>query len=142
MISITKFIALAGVLAGGAFAAPVATDGPITNTTVVAEARGINAAQTAGQATHYIAGTGSCGRTHNGEVEDIVALSAATMGNLANNNPNCGREVTVTYNGKTARGKLWDKCGGCGPNDVDLSNHMYAQLAPLGTGRINVDWSW
>ena len=64
------------------------------------------------------------------------------MGEQSNGNAYCGRMATITLNGKSASGKLVDKCGACKGQDIDLSDHLFAALgAEVPVGRYsNVEW--
>jgi len=64
------------------------------------------------------------------------------MGTQSNGNPYCGRMATITLNGKSATGKLVDKCGACQGQSIDLSDHLFAALgADVSTGRYhNIEW--
>ncbi|KAE8399223.1 hypothetical protein BDV37DRAFT_261241 [Aspergillus pseudonomiae] len=53
----------------------------------------------------------------------------------------CGRMVTVHYNGKVVSGKVVDKCMGCDSTSIDLSRHFFNSLASESEGRLhNVEW--
>ncbi|PLB54383.1 hypothetical protein P170DRAFT_469853 [Aspergillus steynii IBT 23096] len=78
----------------------------------------------------------SCGLTNDGSTENVVALSHAIM-----KDSDCGRTVTIEYNGKTTTGKVVDKCMGCNAGSIDLSRHMFLELASEAAGRLtNVKW--
>jgi hypothetical protein len=66
------------------------------------------------------------------------------MGDQSNGNPYCGRMATITLDGKTATGKLVDKCPACDGQSIDLSDHLFADLgATTNTGRYHdVKWSF
>ncbi|CAG8182320.1 unnamed protein product [Penicillium nalgiovense] len=72
----------------------------------------------------------SCGTTNDGTVENVLALPHGIMADS-----DCGKTVTVTYNGQTATGIVVDKCMGCDNGSVDLSRHFFGELAPMGKGR-------
>jgi hypothetical protein len=55
-----------------------------------------------------------------------VISSAGMMGDQSNGNPYCGRLATITLYGKTAAGKLVDKCPACDGQFIDLSDHLFA----------------
>lgn len=46
------------------------------------------------------------------------------MGGQSNGNPFCGREVAITLDGKTATGKVVDKCMGCVSSYFVLPSHL------------------
>ncbi|KAL3709950.1 hypothetical protein TMatcc_003742 [Talaromyces marneffei ATCC 18224] len=53
----------------------------------------------------------------------------------------CGATITVNRNGKTAVGRVVDKCMGCDANSIDLSRSMFSQIADMDEGRVTVSWS-
>ncbi|KAF8880749.1 RlpA-like double-psi beta-barrel-protein domain-containing protein-containing protein, partial [Infundibulicybe gibba] len=78
---------------------------------------------------------GACG--HENTASDlIVALNAPQYGNGGN----CGRNVRITYKGKSVVAKIVDKCPGCKSGDLDLSPAAFDRLANQSVGRIKVDW--
>lgn len=60
----------------------------------------------------------SCGTTNDGLTERVIALPQGIM-----TNSDCGKSVTITYNGVTKTGTVVDKCPsvGCDNDSVDLS---------------------
>ena len=97
-----------------------------------------------GDATYYTPGLGSCGIT-NTESDAIVALAADMMTGSANpnDNPNCGRSITITYGGKTVQATIEDTCPGCTGAWLDLTPSLFSQLADLAEGRLSgVQWSF
>ena len=84
------------------------------------------------------------------------------MGDQSNGNPFCGRMASIKVPGKpVVSAKLVDKCMGCvsypefapvlfrvdanayvqDGQSIDLSNHLFDQLAPEAEGRLhNVEW--
>ncbi|KAI2690527.1 hypothetical protein CBS147332_3431 [Penicillium roqueforti] len=74
----------------------------------------------------------SCGTTNDGTVENVLALPHGIM-----TDSDCGKTVTITYNGQTATGTVVDKCMGCDNNSVDLSRHFFGELAPMDKGRVS-----
>ncbi|GFF37636.1 allergen Asp f 7 [Aspergillus udagawae] len=89
-----------------------------------------------GELTYYDTATSasapsSCGLTNDGFSENVVALPVGMM-----TDADCGKTVTITYNGITKTGTVVDKCMGCKPTDVDLSRHFFGELADMGAGRI------
>ncbi|KAK2756170.1 hypothetical protein FQN54_005578 [Arachnomyces sp. PD_36] len=135
---------------GVSLAAPVANvEHAITNSTIpdhvadpaVLQARGLATVNHVGQATFFITGLGSCGDYNNGEVDDIVALSHGLMGEKSYDNKHCNQQVMISYNGRHARGIVKDKCMGCVGESIDLSLHLFRQLADPGAGRLHgVEW--
>ncbi|KAJ5787277.1 hypothetical protein N7457_002267 [Penicillium paradoxum] len=74
----------------------------------------------------------SCGTTNDGTVENVLALPVGIM-----KDSDCGKTVTITYNGQTATGTVVDKCMGCDNTSVDLSRHFFGQLASMDEGRVS-----
>ncbi|KAE8147117.1 hypothetical protein BDV25DRAFT_161021 [Aspergillus avenaceus] len=94
-----------------------------------------------GQLTFYDTATdaslpSSCGNTNDGTAEDVIALSKHIM-----KDSDCGRMVTINYNGIKKSGKVVDKCDGCDSTSIDLSRHLFNSLADEGLGRLfGVEW--
>lgn len=76
-----------------------------------------------------------CDTANDGLTENVVALSSAIM-----NEGYCGKTITVSYNGKTATGKVVDKCPGCSADSIDMSRALFGDLADLAVGRMTVKW--
>lgn len=95
-----------------------------------------------GDITYYEAGLGACGATNNGAVDRIVALPHVMMGPLSNNNPYCGKTITIkcTSTGKTTTATVMDKCMGCENFAIDLSNRAFEDLDDLAVGRTGATW--
>jgi hypothetical protein len=96
--------------------------------------------------TFYTTGVGSCGENDTGK-DNIVALSVPFMNKdydsnaNPNNNPLCGRSITIQANGKTATAIVKDKCQGCDYGDIDVSPQLFIQFFDsLDKGRGKVDW--
>lgn len=94
-----------------------------------------------GDGTYYDTATtasnpSSCGTTDDGLTENVLALPVGMMSEKY-----CGKTVTVNYNGKTAQGKVVDKCMGCQGDSIDLSRHFFSDLADLSEGRLS-DVKW
>ena len=98
-----------------------------------------------GQATYYAPGLGACGQ-YSTSSDLICALSHGLFDSEAtanpNNNPFCGRQLKITYQGQSVVVTAVDRCEGCSYYDVDLSPAAFAQLAPQSLGRIDVTWEW
>ncbi|RHZ54102.1 uncharacterized protein CDV56_106551 [Aspergillus thermomutatus] len=94
-----------------------------------------------GQVTYYDTATSasapsSCGLTNDGFSENVLALPVGIM-----TDADCGKTVTVTYNGVTKTGTVVDKCMGCDNTSIDLSRHFFGELADMGAGRLHgVSW--
>ena len=97
-----------------------------------------------GAITYYdvAAGLTACGSTYKG-TDLVAALPSAVFGSQSNGNPKCGKGITLTVGGKSVKVKVVDKCGGCGPNDVDLSEGAFEKLGSKSAGRIHgMTWKW
>jgi len=108
------------------------------STTTTAPTAGKNS----GDITYYAPGLGSCGVT-NGPSDMIVALAADMMTGYANpnDNPNCGKSITISYNGVTATATIEDTCEACTGASIDLTPSLFEKFAPLGVGRVSgVEW--
>lgn len=94
-----------------------------------------------GDLTYYAPGLGSCGET-NSDSEAIVALAENMMSAMTpasgnpNDNPLCGKSITISYGGKTATAKIMDTCPGCANGGLDLTSSLFEVFAPLGEGRL------
>ncbi|EJD39697.1 hypothetical protein AURDEDRAFT_107215, partial [Auricularia subglabra TFB-10046 SS5] len=105
--------------------------------------------QQTGDATYYDVGTGACG-VHNVASDSIAAVSHALFdsypgysGGNPNNNPICGKWATASYNGRSIRFQVEDRCGGCaGFGDLDFSDSAFIALfGSLNAGRVSgVTW--
>ncbi|CAP62076.1 uncharacterized protein PODANS_5_460 [Podospora anserina S mat+] len=126
MVSFTTFAAgLVAIFASSAMAAP---------TNAAAAASGPSA------------GLGACGQLHQ-DSEFVVALSHAdfdpqTPGGNPNNNPLCGRRLRASFEGKSVKVAVIDRCPACSAGSLDLSPAAFSQLADLGRGRIQGSWVW
>ena len=49
----------------------------------------------------------------------------------------CGKSVTIEYNGVTQTGKVIDKCMGCDNTSIDLSRALFESFASLAEGRVS-----
>lgn len=98
-----------------------------------------------GDMTYFNQGLGSCGQVKT-DSDAVVALSAADYGEWANPNEAtvCGKWITITANGKTARAQVWDKCPGgeCVSGGIDVSPSVFTQIADLSVGRLTVTWQF
>ncbi|CAG8903005.1 unnamed protein product [Penicillium salamii] len=74
----------------------------------------------------------SCGTTNDGASENVLALPVGIM-----KDGDCGKTVTITYNGQTATGTVVDKCMGCDDTSIDLSRHLFGELASMDAGRVS-----
>ncbi|MBH1937477.1 RlpA-like double-psi beta-barrel domain-containing protein [Streptomyces sp. AV19] len=99
-----------------------------------------------GKATYYNdRGYGACGTYVDPAAEDLVAVSAAwwTSAN-PNDDPLCGGvSVEVSYNGRTIRVPVKDKCPSCSADHIDLSEAAFKKLAPTSVGVLNgITWKF
>ncbi|KAI0152758.1 hypothetical protein GGR57DRAFT_157072 [Xylariaceae sp. FL1272] len=110
--------------------------------------------QYSGDITYYTVGLGACGYDDTGKDDSmpIVAIAVGdwgAFGTLATNagidlplNPWCGKELTITANGKTVKGQARDQCPGCASGSIDVSEKLFLELfGDLGVGRSSVSWS-
>ncbi|KAI9172644.1 Papain inhibitor [Paramyrothecium foliicola] len=96
-----------------------------------------------GRMTWYNPGLGACGWTHN-DGSPVVALAPAQFGNTPNpnQNPNCGRWITIKANGKTTAAQVVDLCPGCPSGAIDVSPAIFDDIAPLSQGVVQVNWEF
>ncbi|KAI1303499.1 RlpA-like double-psi beta-barrel-protein domain-containing protein-containing protein [Xylaria venustula] len=129
MPSFTKFL-----FALGAASSVLAVPAPLTtnnNATFVTER-----SQTfTGDITYYQPGLGACGETST-DSEAVVALSTSQY------DGNCGKTMTITKDGKTAKAKVVDKCVSCASGSIDVSSTVFQSLVDLSVGRTTVTWSF
>ena len=71
-----------------------------------------------------------------------VALPVGLMGDLSNDNPYCGRSLTIQGPGGTSvQATVGDKCMGCSGYSIDLTDVCFNAVAPDGDGRVSgVSW--
>ncbi|RGP59224.1 hypothetical protein FLONG3_11247 [Fusarium longipes] len=96
-----------------------------------------------GEFTYYDIGQGACGEDDSGKDDsiNIVALSHLLMGPSSNDNPMCGKTISIKANGKTVQATVKDKCMGCAMNDIDVSRKVYNEIwGSLDSGRTEVEW--
>lgn len=92
--------------------------------------------------THYDVGLGSCGWISTAG-EAVVAIPHGMMNNPANPNvnPRCGTTITISYQGAEHQATIVDTCGGCDDAAIDLSDSLFAAVAPNGDGRVHgINW--
>ncbi|PTB54774.1 hypothetical protein M431DRAFT_84435, partial [Trichoderma harzianum CBS 226.95] len=98
-----------------------------------------------GDITYYTIGLGSCGEDDSGQDQSasIVAIAVGLMGSQSNGNPMCGKTITIHGGGKTTTATVKDKCMGCAPHDIDVSEKVFLELfGSLDGGREPVTWSF
>ncbi len=90
-----------------------------------------------GELTYYIAGPGACGVTSDGNSELVVALPFELLGTLSNDNPYCGKTITIEHSGRSVVATVVDKCMGCYDCSLDLSIDAFSSLGiDLKIGRV------
>lgn len=102
--------------------------------------------QYSGDATYYdvSVGLGSCG-WQGSNSQDLVAIASDVMDNGANpnDNPKCGKTITIYYNGNTHTATVYDTCPTCAGGSIDLTQELFQKVAPDGDGRVHgVSWSF
>ena len=95
-----------------------------------------------GDMTFFEAGLGSCGLTSDGSRDNVVALSSLMMGPQSKSNPYCGKTITISClaTQKTTIATVVDKCMGCDPYSIDLSEKAFRELDELQVGRTDASW--
>ncbi|KAK5330942.1 hypothetical protein LTR70_000264 [Exophiala xenobiotica] len=90
-----------------------------------------------GDVTHYDGGVGACGWNVNTKTEMVIAMPVGMMGALSNDNPYCGRSLTIKNptTGTTAQAIVGDKCMGCQGQSIDLTDALFNAIAPGCDGR-------
>jgi hypothetical protein len=97
-----------------------------------------------GDVTHWDGGLGACGNNVDTNTELAIALPYQFMGTASNNNPYCGRSVTL-YNptsGTTVQAVVQDKCMGCYNRSIDCTDILFNQITDnMGNGRMSgIEW--
>ena len=95
-----------------------------------------------GDITYYTAGLGACGIISDGNIQNVVALPYGLMGPESNDNPYCGKTITITCiaTGKITIATVVDKCMGCDGFSIDLSEAAFLDLDDLVVGRTSASW--
>ncbi|KAG8902945.1 hypothetical protein FRB99_003913, partial [Tulasnella sp. 403] len=83
-----------------------------------------------GHATWYDVGLGACGG-HNSPGDYVVALNHAQYGS-GYPGPQCGRQMEIRANGKSAVATVVDECPGCPYGCVDMSKGLFQHFNDLG----------
>ncbi|KAI8063584.1 RlpA-like double-psi beta-barrel-protein domain-containing protein-containing protein [Gongronella butleri] len=114
-----------------------------TTTDVSSSSSSSSGATHSGRGTWYTPDLGSCGKT-NSESDMVVALNEADManGSNSNSNPKCGKQIDITYGGKSVTATIVDTCPSCPKGALDLSPAVFEQLAKLSVGVIQLQWSY
>ena len=97
-----------------------------------------------GDVTHWDGGLGACGWNVNTNSDMQIALPYAFMGTESNDNPYCGRAVTL-YNpdsGTTVHATVGDKCMGCDDRSIDCTDIVFNDITDgEGNGRMSgIEW--
>lgn len=94
-----------------------------------------------GQATYYHArsGIGTCTLTPTAPWDSFyVSVNRKDFAkSLA-----CGACMVVRHDTDSVLVRVSDRCPGCRPGGLDLSRAAFRRLAPLGAGRIAVNWNY
>jgi len=69
----------------------------------------------------------------------IVALNSAQFGG-GYPSAQCGKSITISYNGKTATASIQDECPTCGYGELDLSRGLFDHFANENDGTFYGDW--
>ncbi|EUC54541.1 rare lipoprotein A-like double-psi beta-barrel protein [Rhizoctonia solani AG-3 Rhs1AP] len=145
MFAFFKLAALVG-LASSVLAAPVDTTPAGTNQLAARAPYDVHN----GWASYYnpSVGTGACG-WNNRDDEWVAAIGTALFQEMmVDGNPNhsqacAGKTANVSWNGKTIKVGIVDRCYACGYNDIDLSPAAFQQFAGLGVGKLQgVSWKF
>jgi expansin (peptidoglycan-binding protein) len=95
-----------------------------------------------GRATFYATGLGACGDV-NVDSDYIVALNSAQYGS-GYPGPECGKQIQISANGKTATATIKDECPTCNYGDLDMSPSLFnhfstpdAGVFQVSTGHLN-----
>jgi hypothetical protein len=99
-----------------------------------------------GELTYYAPGLGACGVVSK-DGDNIVSLShllfdAVSGGTNPNANPLCGKMIRARRSTGSVDLKVVDRCTGCQPRDLDITEKVFAKLANVDEGRVEVEWSW
>jgi hypothetical protein len=96
-----------------------------------------------GQLTFYNVGMGigSCGMAQASSSQYVVAVNAPDMEGSYSGNPNsnplCGKSITITCNGVTGTGIVYDTCPECPKGNLDLSSGFFDIFGSESTGRLD-----
>ncbi|KAJ7689478.1 RlpA-like double-psi beta-barrel-protein domain-containing protein-containing protein [Mycena rosella] len=91
--------------------------------------------------SNYFAGQGACGWV-NSDSEFVVALTTLEW----NNGVNCGKEIAISWQGKSTTAKIVDECMDCPMDGLDFSQSLFSFFVGEGNnvqvGIIYGDWSY
>ncbi|EGN95475.1 hypothetical protein SERLA73DRAFT_186504 [Serpula lacrymans var. lacrymans S7.3] len=88
--------------------------------------------------TFYAVGLGACGQT-NVPSDFIVALNTPQYGG-GYPGPECFKQITIEYNGKTAQATIMDECPGCPYGGLDFSEGLFDYFAAESVGVLYGTW--
>ncbi|SMR51686.1 unnamed protein product [Zymoseptoria tritici ST99CH_3D1] len=109
-----------------------------------------------GEITYFATGLGACGET-NKDGDKIVAVSqilfdkagsSSSKGGNSNSNPLCGKMLRATVfdqdrgQQRSVDLRVVDRCTGCDPTDLDVTEDVFKGLASVDRGRVEVKWAW
>jgi hypothetical protein len=98
----------------------------------------LEARATFGDITYFNTGLGACG-WWNSDSDYIAAVSAS----LFDSQRPCGRNIRVSYGGRSVTVQVVDRCAGCAWGDVDLTPAAFTALVgSLDAGRVQGSWDW
>ncbi|KAI0790220.1 RlpA-like double-psi beta-barrel-protein domain-containing protein-containing protein [Irpex lacteus] len=96
--------------------------------------------------TVYNPGIGVCGLV-NTAADHVVAVSTILFDSFLssptappNTDPLCGKQITVTYQGRSTTVTVADRCASCAEFDLALSPAAFSDLADLSLGRLRAQW--
>ncbi|EJC98556.1 uncharacterized protein FOMMEDRAFT_161371 [Fomitiporia mediterranea MF3/22] len=90
--------------------------------------------------TFYDVGLGACGKTSKPS-DFIVALNSQQFGS-GYPGPNCFKEITISYGGKTHDATIMDECPGCPYGGLDFSRGLFDFFASEDKGVLTGEWSF
>jgi len=82
--------------------------------------------------TFYDPGLGACGGT-NSDNDFVVAMNVPEF----NGGESCNKEITIIYNGKTAKAQVVDECMHCAYGGLDLSRGLFYFFADESQGVVH-----
>ncbi|OWZ80211.1 hypothetical protein C365_01162 [Cryptococcus neoformans Bt85] len=91
-----------------------------------------------GRATFYDVGMGACG-VQNVASDYIVALNSNQYGS-GYPGPQCGRPITISYNGVEVSATIEDECPTCPYGGLDLSKGLFDRFADENLGVFYMTW--
>lgn len=93
-----------------------------------------------GRATFYATGLGACG-DYNNDSDFIVALNSAQYGG-GYPGPECGKQIEISANGKTAIATIKDECPTCNYGDLDMSPSLFNVFSTPDAGVFQMTWDY